>query len=134
MVSILLAALLQAATTGHWSDDIETRDWKPTSGNDNMLVYAQPGPPGQSPGYVRQWERFEFRVPEKTSDGFYYSSRVTLAEYDCRGQRNRAIHSTLYKERNLLGEAKSHNFTLLAWDFSPPGTIGARLLKTACPQ
>lgn len=119
ILTLLLAAMSSGAMAG-WVQVGEGASGKKT--------YIDPQTIKKDGNLRRVWVIVNFPTADK--DGIH--SRRVLDEYDCKGERWRALSLSLHSEPMADGRViNSYNATS-EWDYIPPGTIAETIFKFVC--
>jgi hypothetical protein len=120
-----------AQTLSDWATaNVQINGWEAGDGGGDLMAYWRSAPPSPD-GHKRQWQRYEYRVPQH-SYTFAYSSAVDLIEYTCDG-RYRSITEVLYSKNNMEGDTVETAVTEnSAWLYIVPGSISAALEYWTC--
>lgn len=81
---------------------------------------------------VKVWVLTDWTNPQKLSETQSYLSNVIQAEFDCKNEQTRMMHSSAFPAHHGKGEAIVNGPGRMIWQPIPPGTIGEAQFKIVC--
>ena len=106
-------------------------EWVEVGITDEATVYADPDTLRRKGDLVKMWYLHDFKTTQTVLKKSYLSSR-SQDEYDCTGDRHRALASTSFSGNMGSGKVRSSYSIKGKWEPVPPGTIAQTLWKVAC--
>jgi hypothetical protein len=100
---------------------------------DEATVYADPATIQRKGEVVKMWYLQDFKTSQTILKKPYVSSR-SQDEYDCTGDRHRALASTTFSGHMGSGKVRSSYSIKGKWEPVSPGTITHSLWKVACEK
>lgn len=125
--SIILVCL--AALSGN-----ACAEWTVINSADGVTQYADKATMRRSGRTVKMWTLTDYLKAMPFPPDKYYSSAVTLSEYDCADQRRRVLKKSFYAGQMRVGEMVFSTDSPWEWDYVEPGTVGEYLLQVACKK
>ena len=108
-------------------------EWIEVGTTDEATVYADPATIQRKGDVVKMWHLQDFKTTQTVLKKSYVSSR-SQDEYDCTGDRRRALASTSFAGNMGSGKVRSSYTIKGKWEAVPPGTITQSLWKVACEK
>lgn len=108
-------------------------EWVEVGITDEATVYADPDTLRRKGDLVKMWYLHDFKTTQTVLKKSYLSSR-SQDEYDCTGDRHRALASTSFSGNMGSGKVRSSYSIKGKWEPVPPGTITQALWKVACDK
>jgi hypothetical protein len=108
-------------------------EWVEVGITDEATVYADPDTLCRKGDLVKMWYLHDFKTTQTVLKKSYLSSR-SQDEYDCTGDRHRALASTSFSGNMGSGKVRSSYSIKGKWEPVPPGTITQALWKVACDK
>lgn len=108
-------------------------EWVEVGITDEATVYADPDTLRHKGDLVKMWYLHDFKTTQTVLKKSYLSSR-SQDEYDCTGDRHRALASTSFSGNMGSGKVRSSYSIKGKWEPVPPGTITQALWKVACDK
>jgi hypothetical protein len=108
-------------------------EWVEVGITDEATVYADPDTLRRKGDLVKMWYLHDFKTTQTVLKKSYLSSR-SQDEYDCTGDRHRALASTSFSGNMGSGKVRSSYSIKGKWEPVPPGTITRALWKVACDK
>ncbi len=108
-------------------------EWMEVGITDEAMVYADPDTIQRKGDVVKMWYLHDFKTTQTVLKKSYLSSR-SQDEYDCTGDRHRALASTSFSGH--MGNGKVHSSYSIKgkWEPVPPDAITQSLWKVACEK
>lgn len=123
LIAVLLVLSYSSIAFANWTFVAE-------SSNDNKFFFDFDTIQKKS-NLVKIWQKVELSKPQQFSGENYQSIR-TYREYDCGNKMERILSLAFFSQNNLNGNIVFTHSKTGEWDYVPPNTTGAELLKTAC--
>jgi hypothetical protein len=108
-------------------------EWVEVGITDEATVYADPDTIQRKGDLVKMWSLHDFKTTQTILKKSYLSSR-SQDEYDCTGERHRALASTSFAGNMGSGKVRSSYSIKGKWQSVPPGTMTHSLWKGACEK
>ena len=108
-------------------------EWMEVGITDEAMVYADPDTIQRKGDVVKMWYLHDFKTTQTVLKKSYLSSR-SQDEYDCTGDRHRALASTSFSGNMGSGKVRSSYSIKGKWEPVAPGTMTQTLWKVACDK
>jgi hypothetical protein len=108
-------------------------EWVEVGITDEAMVYADPDTIQRKGDVVKMWYLHDFKTTQTVLKKSYLSSR-SQDEYDCTGDRHRALASTSFSGHMGNGTVRSSYSIKGKWEPVPPDAITQSLWKVACEK
>jgi hypothetical protein len=108
-------------------------EWVEVGITDEATVYADPDTIRRKGDLVKMWYLHDFKTTQTVLKKSYLSSR-SQDEYDCTGDRHRALASTSFSGNMGSGKVRSSYSIKGKWEPVPPGAMTQTLWKVACDK
>jgi hypothetical protein len=125
-VSLFFTLLVLSSTPAY-------AEWVEVGITDEATVYADPDTLRRKGDLVKMWYLHDFKTTQTVLKKSYLSSR-SQDEYDCTGDRHRALASTSFSGNMGSGKVRSSYSIKGKWEPVPPGTITQTLRTVACDK
>jgi hypothetical protein len=99
--------------------------------SDSLTHYWDPTSVRKTANGRRAWVVESFEHPQQLADQTYMSLRVMI-EFDCIGERLRALSNTVYSAPMLKGKPFTFEGDPTPWNYVGPGTVNDARLKAVC--
>jgi hypothetical protein len=125
-VSLCIALLVLSSRPAHAA-------WVEVGITEEATVYADPATIQRKGDVVKMWYLHDFKTTQTVLKKSYLSSR-SQDEYDCTGDRHRALASTSFSGNMGSGKVRSSYSIKGKWEAISLGTITQSLWKVACEK
>lgn len=123
----ILAALLAVMSSGAMAE------WVLIRGDADGNVFTDSATIRRADNKVKMWRLIDYKTAQDFGfDDIQYMSLMIQDEYDCKEEQLRKLYSAAYSENMGRGKVVVSSNKLGEWVPTPPGSIGAELLKFAC--
>jgi hypothetical protein len=109
-------------------------EWVEVDRTDTTTVYGDPTSVRRAGDMVKMWEITDFATAKKWIDGKLYMSTRERSEYDCKEERWRTLHISLFSGHMSYGEVVFSVSSPGDWKPVAPDTIAETYWKLVCKR
>jgi hypothetical protein len=127
MKQIVVVVLLLVSTSAQ-------AEWTRVEENDTFIAYANLGTIRKAGNRAKIWQLFDFKTRRRLSTGQAYLSKQAHWEFDCDGERQRALYYSSHSGNMARGVVIDYDAYPSTWAPIASGSLSEILWKVACNQ